>query len=39
MDLIKLFWYMVHVEQRVRSKDIISEDVIEDTLENVVCPF
>ena len=34
MDLIKLFWYLIHVERMVRNSNSISADLIEDTLEN-----
>jgi hypothetical protein len=34
VDIVHLFWYQVHVERTVRSGNIISADVIEDTIEN-----
>jgi len=34
VDIVHLFWYQVHVEHTVRSGNIISADMIEDTIEN-----
>lgn len=35
IDLIKVSWYLNHVEQMVRNVNSIGVDVIEDTPENV----
>ena len=35
MDLIKLSWYLVHVEHMERNSDIKNPGMIEDTLENL----
>jgi hypothetical protein len=34
LDLIKLFWYLIDVEQMIRKNNSISAAVIEDTLKN-----
>jgi len=34
MDLIKLFWYLIHIELMVRNDNGISTDMIDDTIEN-----
>lgn len=34
MDLIKLFWYLMHVERTTRNGISISADLVEDTIEN-----
>jgi hypothetical protein len=35
MGLIKLFWYLIHVEQMVRNSNSITTDMIVDILENI----